>query len=64
MQVRGVLFNPYAASLASFLWDICKQNSPRSDAAKRGVPSGVILFADIKHKYDYNKQTKNYNISP
>ena len=34
-------------SLASFLWDIGKQNSPRCDAAKRGVPSGAILFADI-----------------
>ena len=32
-------------SLASFLWDIGKQNSPRCDAAKRGVPSGAILFA-------------------
>ena len=32
-------------SLASFLWDIGKQNSPRCDAEKRGVPSGAILFA-------------------
>ena len=32
-------------SLASFLWDIGKQNSPRCDAAERGVPSGAILFA-------------------
>ena len=32
-------------SLSSFLWDIGKQNSPRCDAAERGVPSGVILFA-------------------
>ena len=32
-------------SLASFLWDIGKQNSLRCDAAKRGVPSGAILFA-------------------
>ena len=32
-------------SLASFLWDIGKQNSPRCDAAKRGVPSGASLFA-------------------
>ena len=31
-------------SLVSFLWDIGKQNSPRCDAAKRGVPSGDILF--------------------
>ena len=32
-------------SLASLLWDIFKQNSPRCDAAERGVPSGAILFA-------------------
>ena len=32
-------------SLASLLWDISKQNSPRCDAAERGVPSGAILFA-------------------
>ena len=32
-------------SLASFLWDKGKQNSSRCDAAKRGVPSGAILFA-------------------
>ena len=32
-------------SLASVLWDIGKQNSPRYDAAERGVPSGAILFA-------------------
>ena len=34
-------------SLASFLWDIGKQNSPRCDAAKCGDPSGAILFADM-----------------
>ena len=34
-------------SLAFFLWDIGKQNSPRCDAAKRGVPSGALLFAYI-----------------
>ena len=28
-------------SLASLLWDIGKQNSPKCDAAKRGVPSGA-----------------------
>ena len=33
------------SSLASLLWDIGKQNSPRCDAAERGVPSGAILFA-------------------
>ena len=38
-------------NMASFLWDIgkqnilCKQNSPRCDDAKRGVTSGAILFA-------------------
>ena len=32
-------------SLASLLWDIGKQYSPRCDAADRGVPSGAILFA-------------------
>ena len=32
-------------SLVSFLWDIGKQYSPRCDAAKSGVPSGAILFA-------------------
>ena len=32
-------------SLASFLWDIGNKKSPRCDAAQRGVPSGVILFA-------------------
>ena len=32
-------------SLASILRDIGKQNSPRCDAAERGVPSGAILFA-------------------
>ena len=32
-------------SLASLLWDIGKSNSPRCDAAERGVPSWAILFA-------------------
>ena len=32
-------------SLASLLWDIGKQNSPRWDAAEHSVPSGAILFA-------------------
>ena len=31
-------------SLVSLLWNIGKQNSPRCDAAERGVPSGAILF--------------------
>ena len=33
-------------SLTSLLWDIGKQNSPRCEAAERGVPSGAILFAE------------------
>ena len=41
----GKLFNPYKHCV--FLCDIGKQNSPRCDATKRGVPSGAILFADI-----------------
>ena len=32
-------------SLTSILWDICKQNSPRYDAADRSVPSGAIPLA-------------------
>ena len=32
-------------SLASLLWDIGKQNSPRCDAAECGIPSGAFLFA-------------------
>ena len=32
-------------SLASLLWDIGKQYSPRCDAAKCDVPSGALLFA-------------------
>ena len=32
-------------SLSSFLCDISQQNTPRCDAAKRGDPSGAILFA-------------------
>ena len=32
-------------SLASLLWDIGKQYSPRFDAAERDVPSEAILFA-------------------
>ena len=31
-------------SLAFLLWDIGKQNSPRCDAAERGVTSGAILL--------------------
>ena len=34
-------------SLSYFLLDIGKQNSPRCEAAKRGFPSGAILFAHV-----------------
>ena len=34
-------------SLVSFSWDIGKQKSPRCDAAKRGIPSGAFLFANM-----------------
>ena len=36
-------------SLANFLWDIDKQNSPRCDAAERGVASEAILFASKRN---------------
>ena len=42
---KGITFILTHFSLASLLWDIGKQNSPRCDAAERGVPSGAILFA-------------------
>ena len=35
-------------SLASYLWDISKQYSPRCDAAERGVPSGAALNCLLK----------------
>ena len=46
-MMENVIFASYLThiSIASFLWDICKQNSPRCDVEKRGVPSGAILFA-------------------
>ena len=42
-------------TLTSFLWDKGKQNSPRCDAAKRGVPSWAILFAC---KRDFHRKMK------
>ena len=42
-------------SLASFLWDVGKQDSPRCDTTECVVPSGAILFAKrcfIKNLYD------------
>ena len=44
-QQHSMIFLLTHLSLASLLWDIGKQNSPRCDAAERGVPSGAILFA-------------------
>ena len=43
--MKQVLINPYKPGV--LLWDIGKQNSPRWDTAKRGVPSRAVLFADI-----------------
>ena len=45
-------------SLASFLWDIGKQNSPRCEAAERGLPSGAILFAFMNFIEKWNKNEK------
>ena len=44
MYPRQARLNSYI-SLASFLWNICKQYCPRCSTAERGVPSGIILFA-------------------
>ena len=43
--VHDLLGQPSYISLASFLWDKGKRNSPGCDAAKRGVSSGAIMFA-------------------
>ena len=48
-------------SLASHLWEICKQCRPRSDAAERGVWSGSTLFA---HRNFYQKYDKNEKSTP
>ena len=49
--------------LASLLWDIGKQYSPRCDAAERGVPSGAVLFAqrNFIEKLDKKKIKKTPN---
>ena len=39
----------------SFLWDKVKQNSPRREAAKRGVPCEAILFAYVNFNEKWNK---------
>ena len=44
--------------LASFLWDVGKQNSPWCDAALCDVPSGAILFAYIIFIGQWNKKWK------
>ena len=51
------LVNPYKPGV--FLWDIGKQKSPRCDAAKRGVPSGAILFAyrNFNEKCNINEKS-------
>ena len=43
----GIQLTPFVThkSLAFFLWDIGKQNSPRCDPAECGVPSGTNMFA-------------------
>ena len=48
-------------SLASFLWDMCEQNSPRFDATKCSAQSGAFLFA---YRYFIKKQNKNENFTP
>ena len=45
-------------SLASFLWDICKQCRPRPDTAERGVLSGSLLFAHRMFYQHLNKHEK------
>ena len=47
-------------SLASLLWDIGKQYSPRCDAAEPGVPSGAILFAYRNIIEKWNKILKSH----
>ena len=47
-------------SLASLLWDVGKQHSPRCDAAERGVPSGAILFAQRNFIEKWNTILKSH----
>ena len=53
--VREILPRLTHLSLASLLWDIGKQYSPRCDAEERGVPSGAILFAYRNFIEKWNK---------
>ena len=50
-------------SLASLLWDIGKQHSPRCDAAERGIPSVAILFAKRNFIEKLNKN-KDHSYHP
>ena len=50
--------------LASFLWDIGNYNSPRYDAAKRGILSGAILFSEMLFIHKWYKNNKNYSRCP
>ena len=54
--------NPYKPGV--LLWDIGKQNSPRYDAAKRGVPSRAILFAYMIFMKKNEIEMKNYSCVP
>ena len=47
-------------SLASFLWDICKQWIPRLNAAQFGVRSGSPLFA-YRMFYQHLNKDENYH---
>ena len=47
-------------SLASLLWDIGKQYSPRCDASECGVLSGAILFAYRNFVEKWNKILKSH----
>ena len=51
-----IAYLPHPYKPGVLLMDIGKQNSPRCDVAKRGVPSGTFLFA--------KKMNKNEKITP
>ena len=51
-------------SLASFSWDIVKQQSPRYGAGERGVPSRAILFAKSNFIENLNKNKKKSLLTP
>ena len=62
-RVSGNTYFFLGLSLASFLWDIGKQNSPRCDVAKGGIPSEAILFADLIFIEKCNKNEKSLLMS-